>query len=282
MRRGIDLAKRLTMLAVPGVKVSADALTTGSSVSLGTGQACEVTLAFIDPDGALCASGRVDRGKPLTWAGLPFTIARVEHAASSGVRLTTVVGRSAGWQHLRRRRGPRTWLAMSATQVVTAEARAVGLTVVGEATAVRKSITRTTENGKAASKVTTLDMIERLARESGFVFGEVGGVFYFGRPTWLAARAGRAVKATAEYLTDYPRCAVTDDDLDQRATISLSVLGDDPSEKLLPFTPVQLSGVPGMFEGRYLINRVTIPLDRAEAGTVDLVTPVDPEKQKTA
>lgn len=283
MSRRIDLARRLTALTVPGVSLSVESLTAGSSVSLGTGQACEVTLALLDPSGRICNSGRVDRGRALTWARLPFVIADVDHGPESGVRVTTVVARSRGWQALRGRKGARAWSGMSPTQVVTAECRSVGLQVVAEPTAARKSITRSTDTGKQAEKTTTLDMIERLARESGFVFGEVGGAFYFGRPSWLVARAGRAVNAsTADYLTDFPRCGVTSDDSATPGKVTLSVIGDDSTAALLPFTPVQVSGVPSMFEGRYLIDKVTIPLDYAEPATVDLVTPVDPEKQKVA
>lgn len=273
----INLATRLSHLRVAGIALAAEAITDGT-LEMTSGEASQLTVALADPDGALVKAPGAALGGSVSWGSLAFTVATLEHGPVNGVRTTTLTARAAGWQALKKRRGDRTWRGLSPTQVVRAECLAVGMTFVGQQTAVRKSIARLADGEKAAD-TSTLALIDRLAGEAGFVYGEAGGVFYFGAPSWLVKRSGWAVSGTAEFLLEYPTMSKTSDDKGAPARISLSVAGERPQEVLLPFSPVKVTGVPARFAGRYLVERVTVPLSTADAATVDLMTPTDPEKQ---
>lgn len=274
----VDLRKRLSYLSIPGVKDAADSIEDGE-LDLAMGEASQLTVTLLDPTGVIINSAGAALKRTMAWAGLKFTIATIEHGPVSGVRMTTLTGRTKGWQDLKARKGRKTWRGLSPSNVVRSECKAVGLAAVTQKTAVSNSISRLAE-GVDSKSTSDLDLFDRLAAEQGFVYGEVNGVFYFGAPSWLVKQRGWTVDGTADYIIDYPTMSKTLDNEDEPGRVSFAVPGDDPGRVLLPFAPVQLTGVPGKFKGRYLIDRVTIPLGLAAPATVELVTPVDPEKQK--
>lgn len=274
----IDLERRLSYLRIPGVVNAADSIVDGE-LSLAMGEASQLSVTLLDHSGDIVDSKGAALGKEMTWGGMAFTISTISHGPSSGVRMTTLTGRTKGWQALKKRKGDKTWRGMSPSAVVASECRAVGLKAVTQKTATVSSISRLAD-GVDAKSTSTLDMIDRLAGEQGFVFGEVGGTFYFGAPSWLVKRNGWSVPGDAEFLLEYPTLTRTRDDKDTPARVSLAVAGERPQEVLLPFSPVRLTRVPGKFPGRYLVSSVSIPFGTADPASVELVTPVGPEKQK--
>lgn len=284
---GVSLARRLSHLALPESKslaTPAEAIVEGS-LELAMREASQLTVTLLDPRGQIAAAGGLVLGAPMKWGGLKFSLAEITHGPVNGVRSTVLKGRTAGWQtlkHDKAHRGPKKWRGVSPSQVVISEAKAAGLKWLVEPTAKRDVVSRLPKEQKKGPLVSTLDMIDRLASESGFVFGEVGGTLVFASPTWLTKRAGYAVDAGSDFLTEYPTVLKTRDDKDAPGRVTLRVLGESPQQVLLPFTSVSVTGVPGKFQGRYLVNTVTVPLSRADPAEIELVTPVDPKKEDKA
>lgn len=251
-----------------------------ASIDLAIGEASQLDLTLADPDGVIINGPGTRLGAVIGWGALDFAIASIEHSPIDGVRCTKIQARAAGWQGLKKRKGPKTWRGLSASGVVRSECKAAGITkVIAQRTQPGKTISRLAE-GADPKSTSDLEMFDRLAGQSGFVFGEAGGIFYFGAPSWLVKQPGFVVNATADYLAEYPTLRKTSDDKDRPATVTLRVSDPEQRSLIMPFASVRLTGVPGRFAGRYLVERVSIPLTSADPATIELVTPVDPEKQK--
>lgn len=281
----VSLANRLSHLVLPKAKGldedPANVIVEGS-LDLAMGEASELSVTLLDPVGDIVSAKGVGLGAVMKWGSIKFTLAEIEHGPINGARSTILRGRTAGWQklkHSNEHRGPKKWRSISPSHVVINEAKAAGLKAVTQPSAKRGVVSRLPKDQKKGPNVSTLDMVDRLAGECGFVFGEVGEVFYFASPTWLARRAGYAVDAGSDFLTEYPTMLSTKDDRDAPGRVTLRVLGETPQQVLLPFTSVSLTGVPKKFRGRYLVNTVTVPLSRAEPAEIELVTPKNPKKE---
>lgn len=281
----VSLATRLSHLVLPkakGLDVDPGNVIIDGSLDLAASEASQLTVTLLDPVGEIVSAPGVGLGAAMKWGSIKFTLAEVEHGPVNGVRSTVLTGRSAGWQKLKHsgeHKGPKKWRNVSPSHVIANEAKSAGLKCIAQPTAKRGVVSRLPKDQKKGPNVSTLDMMERLAGECGFVFGEAGGVLYFASPTWLARRAGYAVDAGSDFLTEYPRILKTLDDRDAPGRVTLMVLGDTPQQVLLPFTSVNVTGVPGRFKGRYVVNTVTVPLSRAEPAEIELVTPKNPKKE---
>lgn len=273
------ISDRLDALRLGGI-TGEDSNILAAAIDLSIGEASQLELTLADPEGVIADAPAAALGTVIGWGSLNFAIASVEHGPRDGARCTTIQARAAGWQGLKKRKGPKTWRGLSASGVVRAECKAVGIgDVVAQPTQVGKTISRLAE-GADPKSTSDLELFDRLAGQSGFVYGEAGGVFYFAAPSWLVKRPGFVVNATADYLAEYPTLRRTSDDKDRPATVTLRVSNPGQRSLILPFASVRLTGVPTRFAGRYLVERVSIPLTTAEPATIELVTPVDPEKQK--
>lgn len=274
-------ADRVTALQLPGGITREAAAIHDGSLDLAIGEASQLTVTVSDPSGAVAGAPGVKRGGEVRWAGLRFAITGIAHGPVDGARVTTLTAYSRGWwtlKHAAAFKGPRTWKGLSPSLVVRGEARKAGLSVVAQPTARRKVISRLPK-GKRRGRTSSLAMIERLAGESGFVFGEVAGQFVFAAPSWLVKRPGWTISGSGAYLAEYPAMSTVADDPEHPASVSLRILGQQPQRVLLPFQTVRLVDVPRPFTGRYLVNRVTIPLSSEDPGTVELVAAVDPDRQ---
>lgn len=251
-----------------------------ASIDLAIGEAGQLDITLADPEGIIIRPAVTKLGTVIAWGSLSFAIASIEYGVRNGVRATTIQAREIGWQALKRRKGPQTWRGLSASAVFRAECKAAGIkTVVAQRTQTGKTISRLAE-GADPKTTSDLEMFDRLAGQHGFVLGVAAGVGYFGAPSWLVKRPGFIVDATADYLAEYPTLRKTSDDKDRPATVTLKVHAPQQRALILPFASVRMTGVPARFAGRYLVERVSIPLTSADPATVELVTPVDPEKQK--
>ncbi len=279
----VSLKDRLSFLELPYVPLHdlQESIIDGS-MDLAIGEASQLTVVLSDPKGMIVTSKNLNVNSLVSWGTVKFTIAELTHGPVDGVRATTIVARSKGWQALKNskeHRGPQKWRNISPTNVMRSEARKAGLKAVMEQTGARGVVSRLPKGQKKGPAVSTLDMADRLAGESGFVFGEVGGTFFFASPSWLGRRKGYTVDTNDGYLLEYPTMSRNVDDRDAPRSVTLSIVGNTPQEVLLPFTAVQLKGVPWKFDGRYIVNTVTIPFGRADPGTVELVAPKDPKKE---
>lgn len=274
----IDLSERLSAVRLPGIRDLAASILE-ANIDMSMGEASEFTVTISDGDGAIIEAAVAKKRARIFWGDLAFTVTGTEHGPREGAMATTITARSAGWQALKARKGDRTWRGLSPTQVVKSECDAVGLKLIGQQTASRSSISRLAE-GADRKSTSTLELIDRLAGENGFVYADVAGVFYFGAPSWLVRRTGWAISGTDPSLTERPTCVDTLDDKKEPARITLKVAANRPQELLLPASPVQVTGVPRRYRGRYLVTNTSISLTSGNPATIELSTPVDPEKQK--
>jgi cell wall-associated NlpC family hydrolase len=261
-------------------------------------------------------------GSALDYAGLRFEVAAVEVGDDSGVTTLGVVARSLGMQKLRRPFnaadtpvltpvypmpgqpgfiGPVTQdqinaakslpnpapaggaRGLSPTDWVRQQAEYVGLRFRGEESATRDMIAPTTDDQTKQTE-TLWAVIQRLAKELGFVAFESAGVLYFGRPTWLAdhatsLRVNWGGTPSPGGLLSPPKCRRTGDDPKNHAsaTIDLSFAAT-LDDQMTPGMALDLTGVP-TFAGRYLVQSVSIPLADDEPIALSAATPINPEPE---
>ena len=281
--RRYTLDGRLGRLRVRGAKLKANVAqaVTSASLELATGAVTELKLTIADPDLELLAARLfvpgTDRkgGSPVDYMDLKLEVAAVE--VDGGI--LTVSARSLGAQKLRRARGKLVRRKLSPTAWARLEAKAAGLKFVGEPSPERRQIVR--QAGDDAE--TSWDTLNRLAEELGYITFEAAGVLYFGRPTWLADRAQRRLRIawkgadTDPRILTMPKCRRTGDNARKVAEVEVELagtLGDD----VRPGHRFTLDGVP-TFDGRYLVDSVTIPLDDASPVSVKASTPINPTPQ---
>lgn len=172
---------------------------------------------------------------------------------------------------------------LSPTEWVRQQAKAVGLGFRGQESATRDLISPVTDDQTKETE-TLWAVTQRLAKEIGYVAYEAAGVLYFGQPTWLVDHATRlrinwGGNPTPEGLLDPPRCRRTGDDPKQHASATIEVnLAPTLGDEITPGMALDLSGVP-TFNGRYLIDRVSIPLADNQPVTVSASTPINPEPE---
>lgn len=283
-RRAYTVDGRLGALIVRGGRLTRDVVdaVTSGSLSYSTDAVTQLTLTVHDPDLRLLASDLFTPGTTTTagsrvdYGRLRLEVAAVELGDDSGTPVLTVTARSRGAQKLRRARGARVRHKMSPTEWAALEAKAAGLRFVGQPSSDRRSIGR--RKGE-----TSWDALGRLAEELGYVCFEAAGVLYFGRPTWLADRATDRLRIAWEgassdpRIVTIPRCRRTADDGSKAATVEVDLAGS-LGDTVTPGHRFTLDGIP-TFEGRYLIDAVTIPLADDAPVTVSASTPVNPVPQ---
>lgn len=281
--RRYTLDGRLGRLRVRGAKLKANVAraVTSASLELATGAVTELKLTLSDPDLELLASRLfvpgTDRkaGSPVDYMDLKLEVAAVE--LNGGV--LTVSARSLGAQKLRRARGKLVRKGLSPTDWARLEAKAAGLKFVGEPSPKRRQIVRQAGDDPE----TSWDTLGRLAEELGYITFEAAGVLYFGRPSWLADRAERRLRVawkgadTDPRILTMPACRRTGDNSRKVAEVNVELtgeLGDD----VRPGHRLTLDGIP-TFDGRYLVDSVTIELDDAAPVAVKASTPINPTPQ---
>lgn len=281
--RRYTLDGRIGRLRVRGAKLKANVARAvlSASLDLAVGSVTELKLTLADPDLELLAARLfvpgTDRkpGSPVDYMDLKLECAAVE--VNDGI--LTVTARELGAQKLRRARGKLVRRKLSPTEWASLEAKAAGLAFVGEKSPERRQIVRQAGDDPE----TSWDTLNRLAEELGYVTFVAAGVLYFGRPSWLADRAQRRLRVkwqggdTDPRILTMPTCRRTGDNRRRVAEVSVTLtgeLGDD----VRPGHRLTLDGVP-TFEGRYLIDAVTIPLDDASPVSVKASTPINPTPQ---
>lgn len=259
---------------------------TGGTVDISTGGQTEISLEFVDPGFALLASNIFQRKMPLSVDGLKCEIAVVETGRSPEPMGVQIKARSYAVQKFKRTKDSIVRRNISPTDWLIAEAGAVGATVVAQSTTRRSQIARVNTESQQTS---TWDVMSTLAGELGFLFFEVGGVFYFGKPSWLIDRAASLwtitygsdeSSPTSPVVLDVPQCR-SSENATQAATVEL-ILERDVAIKMRPGDPVTFTGVP-LFAGKYMVDSVNYSLlSTSEPVSVSLTTPIDPEPSKGA
>lgn len=277
---------RLGQLRIRGAKIKANVAeaVTSASVSMSSAEATQLTITLVDTgfhllDSRLFDAGtRTKAGSRCDYGSLDLEVRAIEVAARGTDHVLTITARSFGVGRLKRAKGPLVRKGLTPTQFAALEAKRAGLKFLGQPSAKRKAIAR--QVGKDAES--SWDTLQRLARELGYVCFEAAGVLYFGKPTWLTqhtleVRIPWKGAGTDDAIDRLPTCRRSGDDKRNAATVEAALRGD-LGEQARPGMALILSGVP-TFEGRYMVDTVTIPLGEGQPVTVSASTPENPKPE---
>lgn len=282
-----SLEGRLGNIYAMGAKLKGDVAeaTLSASLSLSTSAITQLDLAIADDaDFTLLRSGVFNagtitkRGSHMSYLDLDLEVRAIEVSARGADHALKITARSIGAGNLKRAKGPLVRKGLTPTQFAALEAKAAGLKFVGQPSAKRKTIHR--KAGKNAE--TSWDTIQRLAEELGYIAFESAGVLYFGKPTWLAERKGVLElhvpwrgRKTDDAIDAVPNCRRSGDDAKNAATVTAALRGD-LGELARTGMALILDGVPG-FDGRYLVDGVTLNLAEGAPVSVSASTPINPK-----
>lgn len=282
-RATYSLDGRLGNLIVRGARLKGNIATavTSASLSLSASEATQLDLTITDTDWEILRSGLFSAGTPkkagsrCDYAGLHLEVRAIEVSARGVDNVLRVTARSFGVGRLKRARGPLVRKNLTPTQFVKLEAKRAGLKCIGQPSPKRKSIARQTGKDGESS----WDTCQRLAKELGFICFEAAGTLYFGKPTWITQRTKRLPirwrgEKTDGAIDELPTCRRSGDDRRNVATVEVKVRGD-LAEDARPGMALALSGVP-TFEGRYMVDSITLDLAEGTAATIQASTPENP------
>jgi hypothetical protein len=249
-------------------------------LDMGVDQVSQLDFMLSDPDlPGLIASGALNLRGEVRYLDLRFEVAAYQTGGGTGYPEVRVEARSAGAQAMRRAKGALVYSNVSPTQFVEHLAAEVGgLAFLGEPSAARPQVTRAAAEGEEPES--SWDCGQRLARELGYLAFEAGGIYHFGRPTWLVGQGFKwkvrwpGVAASDELEpVSVPSCRRSADSPDA-ASISLEL--PYPTAALVrPGHVLELRGMT-TFDGVYLVVGVRFSLDGVSHVSVEAATPVDP------
>lgn len=259
---------------------------TAASVDMSTTQVTELAFELEDAGFALLSKGVFDIDTPVTYRGLKLTIAVQEVTTGGGLGGLSIKCRPDAVRSLKNLRGKRVTQGLSPSQYVQSECDLVGVTCHVEPSTAKKNIARDVvqkgqdyDNTNYPSAWTTF---QRLATEVGYLMYEVGGIIYFGKPTWLVENNPKVavnwypVDGTEPYSIPTFRNSVDSKDIEFSLELPLSRAGE-----VFPGYGITISGFP-KYEGTYLITQVSYPL-AGQSGTVSISasTVRNPKAQKS-
>lgn len=281
-----SLDGRLSKLIVMGGKLKGNVVDNivSASLSMSSTEVTQLTIVLVDNGFDVLRSKLFDAGTPTTagsrcdYGNLDLEVRAIEIGARGTDHVLTITARSYGAGRLKRAKGPLIRKSVTPTQFAALEAKRAGLKFVGQPSAKRKAISR--QVGKDAES--SWDTLQRLARELGYVCFEAAGVVYFGKPTWITGhtetlRIPWKGAKTDDAIDQLPTCRRSGDDRKNAATVAASLRGD-LGEQARPGMALVLDGIP-TFDGRYMVDNVTIGLAEGAAATVSASTPENPKPQ---
>lgn len=268
---------------LPGPLVEA---LTEAKYDTGTDATGQLVLTFEDrrlqiTNGGLFQAGtKTAAGSPLDWGARKMEVRAVELSEEGEL---TITARSLGVCKLQRARGVLVATNTTPTDWVKAQATAAGLKFVGEASPTRPQVTRQADES-------SWDTIKRLGNELGYLAFEADGCVYFGRPSWFVSRPGAPVLNCAISGADWqpvdPRILSrpslrTSGDADVKAAeLSVDVL-PELGQQVDPGWVLNVTGLQYM-GGRYMVDKVSYPLDDQGVVSVSASTPINPTPQPPA
>jgi hypothetical protein len=258
-----------------------------ADIEMGVDQVTELTIKFDDPAFQLLGSKTFDLNTPVRYRGLHMHIAVIETNPGGGLGELGIRCRPTAVRKLKMLRGKkvRNDITPAAYLASECELAQVSKRPVAQDSKAKKKIARdVAESGMnydPASEPSAWTTIQRLASEIGFVVYEVGGVIYFGKPTWLVERQPNVVvqwyPSEGKEPFSIPQIRKSVDSKDVEVTLELPLRR---SGEVIPGKGLRLEGFP-KFSDTYFINTVSYPLaGRGNKISVTASTVRDPEKQQ--
>lgn len=254
------------------------------TIDLQTSGQTQITMTFADPGFKMLAANIFQRKQLFKWNDLWCEIAVVETGDNPKPNGIKVQARSYGVQRFKRNKDALVRSNISPSEWLAAEASLLGIgaVVYAQPCAKRSQIARVNTTNQQQS---TWDVMTTMAGELGYEFFECANAFYFGQPSWL-------IQASTKWTITWPS---SDDDPNNPSVISVPACRSSENAKsaatvtlvvdhefgrlMRPGHPVAFSGVP-QFEGTYMISGVSWDeLHPNQPVTVQMTTPIDPEKK---
>ena len=296
MALSIDTAIGSVRLVVPGGLMEVSPALVSGSVEWSTGGLSELRLELADPELRILREAQLEVGDAagtkagtlVTLSGQVFEIRSIEHSQDGNLILEARGAKACAMKRSERGKGAETTPNTSPTSWVQRVGNWYGLRVHAQETPVRDQITRQAADG-AAKAESDWDVVQRLASEEGMLAFECDGVLSFGKPSWLVQRPGYPpLRVEMEHIPGFgPR------PLDPRILTRPSPRRSGDNEVAVAQWSVQaeakwaaglgsigfgghLVNYSNQFDGVYLVDRITVPLDSAGDATISFSTPVDP------
>lgn len=271
-----------------GRKLSEKAVGMLSTIDLdmGISQVTELTLTFDDPTFELLKSGIFDINTPVQYRGLELRISVLETNSGGGLGGVTIRCRPNAVHKLKKLRGTFVMQNVSPATYVIAECKKAGIKkpVVQQSPTKNRIARDVKEKGDEYDETnypSAWTTFQRLANEIGYVMYEIGGVIYFGKPTWLVKKQPKLEinwypENGKEPLT-IPEFRQSIDSEDIEVTMELPL---ERSGNVYPGIGLKLQGYP-RFSGNYLITAVNYPM--AGVGTISVTASTirNPKPQKS-
>jgi hypothetical protein len=259
-----------------------------ADVSMDTEQVTELTINIDDPNFSILNKSNIPLGAQVIFRDLKLSVASVEVNDGGGEGGMTIKARPDIVRRLKNQRGSRSMHNVSPSAFVAAEVHAASGTYLTEPSAKRATIARDVTPKGQQDDVTlnSWSTIQRLAGEIGFIAFEMGGVIYFGKPSWFLQHMPKVTVDFSKKSDDlgtigFPTCNRSLDN-EGRASIDLDV----PLERANSFRPgygLVLKGIP-RFSATYFIKSVSFPVVGDGTVHISAETPHDPNptlQQKT-
>lgn len=162
---------------------------TSVTLDMSTTQVTELSFTIEDPGWKILSKGWFDIDTPVTYRGLKLNVSVIETTEGGGLGGLTVKCRPQATTKLKKQRGSRVVKGVSPAAFVQSECNLVGVDAVVQPGPTKPRIARDTpQKGQEYDETnhpSSWTTFQRLANELGYLMYEVGGVIYFGKPTWL-------------------------------------------------------------------------------------------------
>lgn len=272
-------------LVTPKVVVDLKPHLISMTISRTTSEISELVVSIDDPDFALVERYGKPLGASVNTMSLRYIVDSMDLDSGGGRGGMTLNCRPKTVRDLKNRRGAFVMNNVSPTQWVEREVKAVGGKFVGQPSPRRARVAREVTSNSNDEKPSSWTTMRSLAESLGYWLYEDGGVYYFGKPTWLINNVGRMsvnYKHSDQSLrpTTLPTMSAS---MDEPKGIEWSfAMGVEHAEDVRPGMRVDLKNFP-VDNGGYLLTSMEHPIYGSSSDlTLSLAKPVDPEVTKAA
>lgn len=254
-------------------------------LDMGISQVTEMTLTFDDPTFEILKTGIFDLNTEVIYRGLKLRIAVLETNAGGGLGGITIRCRPKAVYKLKKLRGTFVMQNVSPAVYVATECKKVGLKPpITQPSPIKNRIARDVKEEADYSDETNFPSawttFQRLANEVGYVMYEIGGVIYFGKPTFLVKKQPKLQVSwypeTGNEPYSIPEFRQSIDSEDIEVSLELPL---ERSGSVYPGLGLQLQGFP-KFSGNYLVTSVSYPMAGPGTISVSASTIRNPKPQK--
>lgn len=262
-----------------------------ADLEMSTTEVSELAISLDDPDFDVLKKGTFDINTPVTYRGAHLYVAVVETNDGGGLGGLTIRCRPLAVRKLKdfkttdKNKG--VYKDLTPGDYVIAECKRAGVAktpFVQKGKKKHKIVRDKEEAGVTydpASEPSAWTTMQRLAAEEGYILYEVGGVIYFGQPTWLVKHLPTLevvwYSADGKEPASIPQFRQTVDSKDTEITVELPIAR---AGHVFPGCNFTITDFP-RFKGPFYVTGVSYPLVGLGRGNINVTaaTTRNPEKQ---